>query len=234
VSGTGANAPFHFVDPQTGEQRGITMDLFAAIAADLGMTLDVLPIVPLEEMVPAIQAGVVDAYGGNIAMTPERVAAVAFSDPWYLNIGEGVWVPQTDATDYRSVYDFAGRIIGAQRGSATYRGLAALGIFSEIREYDGQDALARAVIAGEVAAAFLPYDTSAYVLFAGQYPELRLPANYQGSVNYGLLIGTPLNGDDPELVERVNGALARIMADGTLAEIFAGYGLDWRLPTGIR
>lgn len=234
LSGTGVNPPFHFLDPATGEQVGITMELFAAIAADLGMTLNIVPTIPLADMVTAIQTGVVDTYAGNITVTPARAAEVAFADPWYFNFGEGAWVLKTDTGSYRSVRDFAGRVVGAQSGSATHRGLEALGIFPEIRLYDDQDLLAQAVIAGEVSVGFLPFDTSAYILFQGLYPELRIPEGYEGTVNYGFLYAMPFSRDNPELVERVNGSLARLAANGTLQDIFARYGLDWRLPRAIR
>jgi polar amino acid transport system substrate-binding protein len=210
------------------------MDLFTAIAADLGMTLEIVPVIPLGDMVAAIQAGTVDTYGGNISMTPARAEQVAFADPWYLNVGEGAWVLRSDLGVYRSVYDFSGQIVGAQRDSATYRGLVALGIFPEIRQYDNQDLLAEAVVAGEVKAGFLPYDTSAYLLFQGFFPDLKIPEGYEGSVNYGFLIAMPFSKDNLELVERVNGSLARLAENGTLQSIFANYGLDWRLPTTIR
>lgn len=210
------------------------MDLVAAIAADLGMELNVVPVIPLGDMVAAIQGGIVDTYAGNITVTPARAEQVAFADPWYFNFGEGAWVLNSDATYYRSVHDFAGQIVGAQQDSATYRGLVALGIFREIRQYDDQDLLARAVISGEVTVGFLPYDTSAYILFQGLYPELKIPEDYEGTVNFGFLYAMPFSKDNPDLVERVNGSLARLAANGILQSIFANYGLDWRLPRAIR
>lgn len=234
VSGTGANPPFHFLDPATGEQRGVALDLFSAIVTDLGMTLEVHPVIPLGEMIAAIRSGAIDTYGGNISITPERAAALAFSDPWYVNVGEGVWVLATDTTDYRSVYDFAGQLVGAQRDSATYNGLAALGIFSGVRQYETEDQLAQAVVGGEIRAGFLPYDTSAYVLFQGTYPLLKIPDHYLGSVNYGLLIAMPFMKGNEALVERVNGALDRLIAHGTMENIFANYGLDWARSNATR
>jgi polar amino acid transport system substrate-binding protein len=232
VSGTGANPPFHYVDATTGEQRGISMDMFAAIAQELGMTLEVLPVVPLTDMIAALTANTIDAYGGNVTVNAARIeAGLQFTIQWYQGVGEGVWVPRNDTTDYRTVQDFAGQVIGAQRGSATYNALNAMtGVFAEIRQYDNQDALAQAVINGEVKGAFLPRDTSAYVLFQGQYPELQMPANYVGTINVGNRVATPFGTDDAELVDRVNAALAKMMVNGTLTRIFADYGLTWPIP----
>jgi polar amino acid transport system substrate-binding protein len=229
VSGTGANPPFHYIDPATNEQVGITMDMFAAIAPELGMTVEILPVIPLTDMPAAVLAGTVDAYGGNITMSQARIdAGLLFSNQWYQGVGEGVWVLATDTTDYRSVQDFAGQVIGAQRGSATFTALNAMtGAFAAIREYDNQDLLAQAVIDGEIAAAFLPRDTSAYVLFQGQYPQLRMPENYVGTINVGNVVATPFNPANPGLVDRFNTALARLMVNGTITAIFANYGLTW-------
>lgn len=229
VSGTGANPPFHFLDADGG-QAGIAMDILTAVAADLGLTLEIVPVFPLADMPAALAAGTVDIYAGNITMTAARREQMAFTVPWYQGVGEGVWVLKTDTTDYQSLADFEGQIVGAQRGSATAAGLEnANAGFAEIRLFDSQDALAEAVKSGEVKAAFLPRDTSAYVLFEGNYPELQVPASYRGTINVGTPVGFPLALGNTELADRVSSSMAKLMVNGTMTAIFAGYGLTWPL-----
>lgn len=229
VSGTGANPPFHFLDANGG-QVGIAMDILNAVAADLGVTLEVVPALPLADMPAALAAGTIDIYGGNITMTAARLEQMTFTIPWYQGVGEGVWVLKTDTTDYAALTDFAGAIVGAQRGSATATGLENANVgFAEIRLYDNQDALAQAVISGEVKAAFLPRDTSAFVLFQGNYPELQLPPNYRGMINVGTPVGFPLALGNTDLANRVSGSIAKLMVNGTMTAIFVEYGLTWPL-----
>lgn len=229
VSGTGANPPFHFLGAN-GEQVGITMDILTAVAADLGVALEMVPAFPLADMPAALAAGTIDLYAGNITMTAARLELMTFTVPWYQGVGEGVWVLKTDATDYQSLADFRGQVVGAQRGSATATGLEnANAGFAEIRLFDSQDALAQAVTSGEVKAAFLPRDTSAFVLFQGNYPELQVPATYRGTINVGTPVGFPLALGNIELASRISTSMAKLMVNGTATAIFANYGLTWPL-----
>lgn len=230
ATGTGSNAPFHFLDSATGAQRGISVDLINAVAADLGMTVEWGALTPVADLNAVIIAGAFDVYAGAINVSPARLEQVAMTIPWYISTGDGMWVPKTDTTDYRSLQDFRGLVIGAVRGSGFATALEGMpGAFAEVRLYDTPSALARAVVAGEVRGGIVNGTTAAYTLFQGNYPELQVPPNYQGTVIAGAPQSTPMSKLATDLVARFNDSLAKLMIDGTVTRIFAEYGLSWPL-----
>lgn len=228
VTGTGANPPFHFVDPSTNAQRGIAVDIINAVASEMGATVTFGDLTPVAQLEAVLVAGAFDTFAGAINFSPARLEQVAMSIPWYVGTGDGLWVLKSDSTDYHSVDDLRGMAIGAVRGSGFATALEGMpGVFSELRLYDTPAALAQGVMAGEVRGGILNGITASYTLFQGNYPDLQVPSNYRGTIQAGAFYGTPFAKGADELLAAFNSTLAQLMVDGTVQEIFANYGLPW-------
>jgi len=70
--------PFGYMDRTKGEIVGIDVDLAAAIARNLGVTLKVIPVAP-SERVPSLLDGKVDLVAAAMSKTPDRAKLVDFS-----------------------------------------------------------------------------------------------------------------------------------------------------------
>jgi ABC-type amino acid transport substrate-binding protein len=83
---------------------------------------------------------------------------------------------------------------------------------------------------GELDACAVSPATIAYYIHSNPGAALRYLHAYDGEpeLRWGLAVG--LRRSDDALVDAVNDALERLMRDGTLARIYAGYGVEYRQP----
>jgi Na+/H+-dicarboxylate symporter len=72
--------PFVFRNA-AGQLVGFDVDIVHALARDLGVALEFVPL-PLESLAAALQAGQCDLAIGGVATTPDLVLSVAFSEPY--------------------------------------------------------------------------------------------------------------------------------------------------------
>jgi ABC-type amino acid transport substrate-binding protein len=84
--------PFVMRDAQQGFQ-GISVDLWAAIAAANGYRFEWVPM-PFQQLLPELQAGRLDVVIGALTMTAEREARIDFTHPFYRT-GLAIAVPSS-------------------------------------------------------------------------------------------------------------------------------------------
>ena len=84
---------------------------------------------------------------------------------------------------------------------------------------------------GELYGAAVSAATMSYYIF--QHPDsgLRLAYVFQGEPELTWEVAVGLRKSDAALVDAVNEILEKLIADGTLARIYAKYGVEHRLPT---
>ena len=75
-------APFEFQDEQTKEYVGFDIDLMQAIGAKMGVKVEIASM-GFDGLIPALNAGNIDAAISGMTITEERKQKVAFSDPYY-------------------------------------------------------------------------------------------------------------------------------------------------------
>ena len=73
--------PYAFLDPDTGEVRGIDVDIVRAAAARLGRELEIHK-VPFAEMLPSVKNGTADFAAAAITITDGRLRDADFSDSY--------------------------------------------------------------------------------------------------------------------------------------------------------
>jgi ABC-type amino acid transport/signal transduction systems, periplasmic component/domain len=104
-------APFEFLE---GNQIvGFDVDLMNAIGGKMGKEIK-FENSSWEGLIPALQAGNVDAVIAGVAITPERQEQVLFSDPYYQT-GLGIFVSKDSGV--KSLDDLKGKRIAVQMGT---------------------------------------------------------------------------------------------------------------------
>ena len=104
-------APFEFLE---GNQIvGFDVDLMNAIGGKMGKEIK-FENSSWEGLIPALQAGNVDAVIAGVAITPERQEQVLFSDPYYQT-GLGIFVSKDSGIE--SLDDLKGKRIAVQMGT---------------------------------------------------------------------------------------------------------------------
>jgi polar amino acid transport system substrate-binding protein len=221
VGASSSGVPFTFLDVESSSPRGIMVDIVRAVGEDAGFATDVR-MLPFNALIPSLTTGRIRLFAAAMVITPARKEIVDFSDPVY-SYGEALIVPAVDATEYRTLDDLKGKVVGAQVGTVYIDGLQASGLFPEVRVYDSVADILRDIGVGRIEAGFGDHPIVVYQLGLGTHPEVRLVRSYEprmvGSIGIGVRKG------DNELLDRVNESLARLKADGTLDGILA----DWQL-----
>ena len=157
-----------------------------------------------------------------VVITPARKEIVDFSDPVY-SYGEALIVKTSDATEYKTLDDMKGKVVGAQVGTVYIDSLQTSGLFPEVKVYDSIADILRDVSVGRIEAGFgdrrsLP-TSSAW----GRTPMCGLVRSYQPRIVGSIGIG--VRKEDKELLAQINESLARLKANGTIDGILA----DWKL-----
>jgi polar amino acid transport system substrate-binding protein len=220
VGTNAAGAPWSFHDAASGTERGIAVELIAAIARDLDVDIRFVPM-PLAELIPALNQGKTDVIAGNLLVTPERAALVAFSDAIAPG-GDGLIVPLTDATPYRTLGDLKGLPVASQAGSPFAEAIRKSGLFPDLKIYANGSEAMRAVAMGEVKAAIVGINGAGYDLSLGKFPNLHLVKTYQ-PLTVSVDAFSVRKGDS-ELLSKINASLARLHTNGTVAKILEAYG----------
>lgn len=222
VGSTPTGSPFTFLDTKTNTIEGVMVDLIKAIAAVSDFKVEVEGM-QFSTLIPSLTGNKVDIVAAAMYITPVRKEVIDFSDPIYT-YGEGLMVPKSDSKDYKSVDELKGYVVGAQVGTAYVEPLQKGGIVSEVKIYKTIPDILADVNAGRIQAGFADGPIVAYNLQQGLFPQVRLVKSYQpmftGSVGIGV------RKSDGELLKKVNTALAKLKADGSLAKILGKWGLE--------
>ncbi len=213
----GALPPFTMINPK-GEVVGFDIDIAQALCAKMKVDCEVV-LFDWDGLIPALNSGKFDMLAASMSVTEERKQAIAFTDPYYTNKLQFVAPKSLDfKTDKDSL---KGKVIGAQR--ATIAGIWLedhLEDVVDIKLYDTQENAYLDLSTGRVDA--MLFDK--YAQWEWLNSEAGKDFEFKGEPVYDddkIAIGVR-KGDD-QLRERLNKALAEILADGTYEKINAKY-----------
>ena len=211
-----AYLPFNYLDPETGEPTGWDYEVIDEICR----RLDCVPVYedfPWEPMIQAVADGRFDMAADGITITPERAEIVDFSEG-YINVDQRLLV-RLDETRFADENEFAagGFVLGAQIGTTNYdTGIEFVGA-DRVEAFEEFGFMVQSLIAGDVDAVILD-ETAGQGYIGANADEVKLVGGSLSSDQLGFIY--PKGSD---LVEPINGALAEMKADGTLAEISERY-----------
>jgi polar amino acid transport system substrate-binding protein len=207
---------------KTQEPPGFQIELARALAHELGVTLQV------EWVVSGIQFRIADCdiVLDTIAV-PEAQAErrLDLSKP-YQRSGVGLAVrPDAGLGKFE---DLVGRRVAVQSRSLAGMLLGQRGV--RLASFGFEEEMIEAVVRGEVDAAAVSPASAGY--FNLRHPEspVRFVHAYdtEPELRWNLAVG--LRRADPPFREAIDGAIDRLMADGTVQKIYAHYGVEYRPP----
>lgn len=112
IYGADKNAPpLRFVDPKTGQYRGVVIDYLRALSIELETPIEVEPLVWSEALV-SLGWGATDI--ADMYPSAQRSENFIFSDPIYFQ--RGVLLVRRDNYRVRGLKDLIGKTVGVQRG----------------------------------------------------------------------------------------------------------------------
>lgn len=202
---------------QNGVLAGVEPDLAQQIGKQTGRRI-VYEILPFERLLDSLQAGTVDVVMAGMSCTPERQAAVSFSDP-YLRVGQMLLIREKDLPRFpKALFDQQAAVrIGVEKGSTGEAYALKTFAWGAVVHFDSTEAAVRALEQGGVDC-FI-HDAPTIWRFSA-----NLATQHPGLIGlYEPLTDEPLawavRKQDTALLDLLNHELARMRNDGTLQAI---------------
>lgn len=201
--------PFESYDLE-GNFEGFDIDVAQAIADELGYELQIQDM-SFDGLIGALQAGRVDMVMAGMSATEERKENVDFSVEYHRS-GE-MFVTKKDS-DIKSLEDLEGKIVGVQLGTIQEEGADALSeeYGFEVKKVDKAAMLPQELNANKIDVGYMDKTVAIGFIEAQDLEGFDDPT----TVSPGMAIAFPKGS---ELTEEINGALEKLIDDGTIAEL---------------
>ncbi len=208
------NAAFPPYEFYEGEKIvGIDAEIAAAIAEKLGMELEIQD-TEFGSIITGVQTGKYDIGMAGMTVTEERMQTVNFSETYATGIQS---VIVKDGSDIKSIDDLTGKKIGVQQDTTGHIYSADEYGDEFVTPYNkGADAVS-ALISGKVDCVII--DNEPAKSFVAANEGLVILDTEYAVEDYAICIAK----ENTELLEKVNGALAELIADGTVKNIVDKY-----------
>jgi ABC-type amino acid transport substrate-binding protein len=219
--------PYEFLDPVTGEFTGFEVELMEMIAERLGLRVEWREM-GFDLIIPEIQAGTIDLGVSGFSVTPERLEIVQFTMPHSITEGqiimlksraEELGITEFDTLEKLGEY---GLVVGAQVGTTQEDELLKLeaagklpkGTLKTYEDYlVALEDMKRGVI--DCIYAETPV-TSWWMIEAEQKGEEPMVVIFRRPYYPVAFVA---NIEANELVRKINGALADLIAEGKVDEL---------------
>lgn len=219
IATEGAYPPFNYVDSKN-ELHGFDVDIANALCAKMQVKCELVA-QDWDGIIPALLARKYDAVVASMVITEERQKKVAFTDRYYRT-RLAVAVARDSALKDTNPESFKGLVVGAQ--SSTTQGMYAEDIYgaagAEVKLYPSQDEANADLDTGRLDA--LVHDKFPLLDWLAKDGKdcCTLLGDIQGTDDE---VAIAVRQDDDALRERLNKALAEIIADGTYKQISSRY-----------
>ncbi len=217
---TDGNAPWSFVQADSGKPVGVDVDLMDEAAKRLGLTVN-WSVIQFTAGIPGVQAGRFDFYVSAMADTKARQKVVNFID--YSQEGSGVIVKKGNPLGIKTMQDLCGKTVSIVTGSLFPDVINDLNKKCDqpvkMSETADQSGPLVAVASGQADATMNTYGVSNYMLTTateGIQTQLELsPVARFAPANQGIAFSK----DKSDLMAALAGALQSMAKDGTYKKI---------------
>ncbi|MBK1635392.1 glutamine ABC transporter substrate-binding protein GlnH [Rhodovulum adriaticum] len=204
-----AFVPFEF--KQDGKYTGFDIEMWDAIATEIGMEYDLRPM-DFAGIIPALQTGQVDVALAGITIKPEREEVIDFSDGYY-DSGFRLMVPtDSEVADWD---DLAGKTLAVKTGTSASDWAEENLPDTELRKFPNIDNAYLELRTGRVDAAMHDTPNVLYYIAQAGNGQVKAVGSQMMAHQYGIAFPK-----GSELVESVNAALANMRADGRYDAIY--------------
>ncbi len=208
--------PFEF--EENGEKVGFDMDIIKAIGEVQGYEVEI-KYQPFDSLITALQSGHIDCAASGMSITPERLEAIDFSDP-YFDAGLIIAV-RSDENNINDIEDLAGKRLAAQIG--TIGAAAANGV----KEKDASTTVRTFQSIGE---AFMELEKGGVDAIVNDHPVTSYYIQTTKDKGKVKMVGEVFSADDQygiavkkgntEILTMINEGLAKIRENGTYDNIY--------------
>ncbi len=213
VGTEGTYAPFSYHDSATNELVGYDIDVAKAVADELNLEVEFVE-TPFDSIFAALEADRFDIVANQVTITDERKAKYDLSQPYA--IGEGVIVTRADDNSITSLADLKGKTT-AQSSTSNWAQVAA-DAGANVEAVEGFTQAIKLLNQGRVQATVNDsLSVLAYQATTGD-TSIKIAANIGERSEQAFAARK-----DSGLMDKINGALDVLKADGTLERISQQY-----------
>jgi len=208
-------APYQMPDPRNPSKIiGFEVDIAEAMAKRMGRTANFIQN-QWDGLVPGLERGEYDMVIAGLEITPERLAKINFSTPYYYSTLS--LTIRNDETRIRKAEDLTGHRVGTLKATLAERYLREMANV-DVPTYDNQLHPYLDLMLGRLDAVVLDTPIALYYAYSPQMRNVELT-----SVKFPIAIG--IRKADTALLAEVNTALESMKADGTLKHIYQQWGM---------
>jgi len=204
--------PFESMNGQTAE--GFDVDMMNAIGKQLGLKV-VIQTENFDTIIASVNGHKFDAIASGMTITSDRQKLINFSDPYFDSNQSVAVLKKSGITTETALY---GKKIGVQSGTTGQKWatehLVPHG--SKLVPYKDTTGAFNALQAGSVDAVVNDLPVTVEIIKEGPTRGFTIIDSIPTGEQYGIGIAK----DNPELATAINGALAKIKADGELQQIY--------------
>ncbi len=212
-----SGAPFSYKDPaDPGKMIGFEVEIIEAVAKELGMEARFFQN-NWEGLIEGLKRNDYDVVINGLEITPDRAAVIHFSRPYYVT--SEVLTVRKDEEEIRSLEDIREHKIGTLASSLAQRILARQTFPMQVITYSEEVHAYNDLANGRIDAVFLDEPIALY--YGKPNKELKIVGPGVGHLEYG--IATRLG--DTALSSKIQIALTRLIANGTIRGILERWGL---------
>ena len=214
--------PFEYL-AEDGSVVGIEIDILNLVCAELDVELDIQQM-DFDSVLPGVQTGKYDLGASGISVTPDREENTLFTVPYCL-AAQAIVVLNDSTITCKA--DLEGKTVAVQTGTTAEE--FCMGAGYEVKAYTANTDAQQALLSGKVDAWVIDDLTAAdmvklYNAENGEtlvvLPEAMTTEPYAFAFKKG----------NDELAASVSDIISKLVADGTIAEIFAEYEAPYTAP----
>jgi L-cystine transport system substrate-binding protein len=207
----GTYPPFNYKDQKTGQLAGYDVDVARLLAAKLGLRPEFVS-TEWAAILAGLGAGKYDVIVSQVGITPKRLEAFDFSEPYTYSSPQLI-VRNNERASYNSLADLKGKKVGVGQGTVYEQQLkTAPGI--EIKSYPATPENLQDLAFGRIDAALNDSLMVAYLL-----KNSRLPIRAGARVGEVARMAIPFQKGNPKFKAALDKAIVEARADGSLKAI---------------
>lgn len=233
VVGSSGDAPFAYIDQQTGEFKGVDAEIIKEVAKRLGIEKVEMKLIPFSELIVNLNSDNIDVIADCMYIKKERAKQIYYGEVWYTQ-GGGLIVPQDSKVNSVEDFDPSKAVVGYTPGTiwqGIVEGWAEKGLISKAISSGDQTESIVALQYGKMDA-FLTDSTVAEDLFSNSpktVEGLRLAENYKDDeASIGHIAPAVAFGNE-DFMKEINDVVKELRDEGFIEKVFKDYGLDPKL-----
>ncbi|KYZ76507.1 glutamine ABC transporter substrate-binding protein [Anaerosporomusa subterranea] len=205
-------APFEFQDEVSKKYVGFDIDLMEAVGKQMGYEVKIQSM-GFDGLIPALEAGNIDALISGMTITPERAKKVNFSKPYYKS-GLSI-VVKMDNNNIKDFKALEGKKLAVQIG--TTGAMEAKKVKdATVREFNTAPEAFMELKAGGVDAVVNDLPVNEYYIAKAGAKDAKVVGEPLNSEEYGIATAKK----NTELIEKINKALDELKKNGEYEKIY--------------